>query len=128
MARTDLSAMLERLPDDTEATTEPPVPTVPSTSDSGEKRQQRPTRRAQAQKLAPPTTAGYLDLERKEARLRTDQYAKLTEEARRLSRAKGRGGERITENTLIRVAIDLLLERADRLAGATEEELRRSVL
>src|SRR3546814_6262536 len=35
--------------------------------------------------------------------------------------------ERITENTLIRVAIDLLLAHQDQLQGATEEELRESV-
>ncbi len=35
--------------------------------------------------------------------------------------------ERITENTLIRVAIDLLLAHADELRGSTEDELRESV-
>ncbi|WP_201799325.1 hypothetical protein [Subtercola vilae] len=69
----------------------------------------------------------YMRLERKEARLRADQYSKLTEHARRLSRAKAEGGDRITENTLIRVAIDLLLDRADLLAGSDEAELRNSV-
>jgi hypothetical protein len=69
----------------------------------------------------------YSRLDRKETRLRSDQYERLTEHSRRLNRAKGSGGERITENTLIRVAIDLLLERADDLEGHTETELRNSV-
>jgi len=59
--------------------------------------------------------------------LRADQYARLTQEARRLNRAKGTGGERITENTLIRVSIDLLFERAESPVGTTESELWKSV-
>jgi hypothetical protein len=69
----------------------------------------------------------YLRLERKETRLRSDQISDLNTHARRLNRAKGPAGERITENTLIRVAVDLLLAQADRLAGGDEAELRNSV-
>jgi hypothetical protein len=69
----------------------------------------------------------YLRLERKETRLRSDQIIDLTAHARRLNRAKGPVGERITENTLIRVAVDLLLAQADRLAGGDESELRNFV-
>jgi len=69
----------------------------------------------------------FLRLERKETRLRADQYADLTAHARRLSQAKTGGGERITENTLIRVAIDLLLEHAADLSGQTEAEIKNSV-
>lgn len=36
-------------------------------------------------------------------------------------------GERITDNTLIRVAVDLLLARAGELNGTTEDSLRQSV-
>jgi hypothetical protein len=39
----------------------------------------------------------------------------------------GISGERITDNTLIRVAVDLLLTRADQLRGSTEDELRKSL-
>jgi len=46
---------------------------------------------------------------------------------RNLNRARRGRGERITDNTLIRVAIDVLLQDADRLAGATEAELLSSV-
>ncbi|MGB7440115.1 MAG: hypothetical protein WA919_03535 [Coleofasciculaceae cyanobacterium] len=65
----------------------------------------------------------YLTLVRKEARLREDQVFRLTALARKLNRQK-KGGERITENTLIRVAVDMLLSQSDELRGATEAELR----
>jgi hypothetical protein len=78
---------------------------------------------------APGAGAKWTELERKECRFRDDQLLDLTALARRLQRAKAQGsGERITDNTLIRVAVDLLLENhQDKLAGATEEELRKSV-
>ena len=80
---------------------------------------------------APRTTAeedaGYLALERKETRLREGQIGELTAHARRLNKAKTAPAPRITENTLIRVAIDLLLSRVDGLQGNTEEDLRRSL-
>jgi len=73
----------------------------------------------------------YLQLIRKEARIRADQADQLAAEVRRLNQARkhrsGPVGERITDNTLIRVAIDLLFSRADDLAGITETELRNSV-
>lgn len=69
----------------------------------------------------------YDELERKEARLRTDQFSRLTELSRGLNRQRQGRGERITENTLIRVAIDLLLARSVDLAGVTEAELRSSL-
>jgi hypothetical protein len=36
-------------------------------------------------------------------------------------------GERLTDDTLIRVAIDLLIVNGERLQGATEAELRASL-
>lgn len=69
----------------------------------------------------------YQRLTRKEVRFRDDQLEALDRLARRLSRAKrGAGGERITENTLVRVAVDLLLRRAEAIAGETEAEILRS--
>lgn len=68
----------------------------------------------------------YLTLLRKETRLREDQFDDLTALARTLNRRR-KGGERITENTLIRVAVDLLLKEADQLEGSTEEELREAL-
>lgn len=69
----------------------------------------------------------YLQLERKELRLRADQADDLARLTRRLNRARRGGGERITDNTLIRVAVDLLLQHVRQLAGTTERELRDSV-
>ncbi|MBC1235741.1 hypothetical protein [Nostoc sp. 2RC] len=70
----------------------------------------------------------YLKLERKEARLRQEQIDALTELTRKLNRMKRvKGGERLTDNTLIRVAVDLLLSKASELQGTTEEELRSSL-
>ena len=66
-------------------------------------------------------------LERKELRLRADQLDELARLRRTLNRQRAGDGERITENTLIRVAVDLLLSRVGDLHGATENELRKSV-
>jgi len=66
-------------------------------------------------------------LERKELRLRADQLDELARIRRALNRQRGGEGERITENTLIRVAVDMLLGRAGKLRGTTEDELRKSV-
>ena len=71
--------------------------------------------------------AKYLKLERKEARLRQNQIDALTDLTRSLNRKRARKGERLTDNTLIRVAVDLLLSKANQIQGGTEEELRKSV-
>lgn len=67
------------------------------------------------------------EYERKETRLREDQYGRLTAASRRLNKLRRTRGERITENTLIRVAIDLLLNEEAKLSGVDEVELRQSV-
>jgi hypothetical protein len=69
----------------------------------------------------------YLQLERKESRVRKDQLDTLSTVAKRLQRAKGTGGDRITDNTLIRVAIDMFLAQSDKAAGKTEAEILKSV-
>jgi hypothetical protein len=75
-----------------------------------------------------PRVPKYLALERKEARLRRDQVDSLALLARRVNRRKAsRGGERITENTLIRVAVDWLLSQEQYVGGSTEEEIRRGL-
>ena len=82
-----------------------------------------------------PTLAGrdvgelptYMRLVRKETRLREDQQNQLTLEARRLNRAKAAGTPRITDNTLIRIAVDLLLERVARADGDDESSILRSL-
>jgi hypothetical protein len=83
--------------------------------------------RDEAMTLA-PRVPKYLALERKEARLRGDQVDSLASLARRVNRRKAsRGGERITENTLIRVAVDWLLSQEQYVGGSTEEEIRRGL-
>jgi hypothetical protein len=77
-------------------------------------------------KSFPQKRPKYLTLIRKETRLREDQLEKLTVLTRKLNRQR-RGGERITENTLIRVALDLLLNQANELSGTTEVELREAL-
>ncbi|WP_199295602.1 hypothetical protein [Cyanobacterium aponinum] len=69
----------------------------------------------------------YLTLVRKEARLREEQLDDLTILVRKLNRSRKAKGERITENTLIRLAVDLLLQQKSSLTGINEEELRQSL-
>ncbi|ABW33419.1 hypothetical protein [Acaryochloris marina] len=65
----------------------------------------------------------YLTMERKEIRLPQEHLDQLTMLARQLNRARKNSGERITENTLIRVAIAAMLEHTDQLRGISEDEL-----
>jgi hypothetical protein len=108
-----------------------PATTVVETADvekGAEDRAVRPQVSRQTPKSpAPGEWVRYDELERKEARLRPDQYGRLSDLSRSLNRARAGKGERITENTLIRVAIDLLLARQSDLTGTTEIELRKSV-
>ena len=67
-------------------------------------------------------------LTRKEVLLRADQLADLTALARRCMQQRGEASERITENSLVRIAIDLLLDNHDLLRGSTEDELTISIL
>ncbi|WP_211287003.1 hypothetical protein [Georgenia soli] len=74
----------------------------------------------------------YQRLRRRESRVHDDQANALTALSRRLNKERRRpdgtmAGERITDNTLLRVAIDLLLVRADDLHGTTEAELAVSL-
>ncbi len=64
-----------------------------------------PPGEGQGERPLPP----YLTYVRKECRLRPDQLDALTALARRLNRERRGKGERITENTLIRWAVDKLL-------------------
>ncbi|MGN6220932.1 MAG: hypothetical protein ACTHNQ_15640 [Microbacterium sp.] len=74
-----------------------------------------------------PSAPMFARLARKDARIRDDQVTALAALADAVMRRRRFKAERITENTLIRVAIDLLLAHADRLRGSTEDELRNSV-
>lgn len=137
MARVDLAALGAKvsLPTHTDAASEPPVVALPSRDElqtmagpePTENSPKRPTGAGGAKQPAPGEWVRYDQYERKEARLRPDQYGQLSATSRRLNRTRSGSGERITENTLIRVAIDLLLAREGDIAGTTEAELRRSL-
>lgn len=68
------------------------------------------------------------DLRTKYAQVHTDQLDDLKPLARTLHDARRPDTPRITENTLIRVAVDLLLELGPLLYGDTEEEIRENLL
>ncbi|WP_214353671.1 hypothetical protein [Streptomyces sp. CJ_13] len=67
-------------------------------------------------------------LDRKEARLRRDQLRSLAALRQQVARDRQERGEIITDNTLIRIAVDLLLHHADTLTGDTEEQLLTSAV
>ena len=64
----------------------------------------------------------------KQAMIRAAQQSALDELARDLHDSRTVKGERITANTLIRVAIDGVVPHGDRLHGDNEEQLRSSWL
>lgn len=134
MARTKLTQLLDdSKPETVETIVQAPVPTGPTpTSVPPGPAAARPVRATAKEKAPIEVTevgggAHYLTFVRKETRLREDQMDALAAKARQINRNKTDGGERLTDNTLIRIAVDLLLARADKLAGSTEEELRNSV-
>jgi hypothetical protein len=112
-----------------------PAPVEAAPTAAAEKPERRPAPRRVARGTRDAGTAGVTEsqipkwqrLERKELRLRADQLDELARIRRTLNRKRGGEGERITENTLIRVAVDMLLGRAGKLRGTTEDELRKSV-
>ena len=70
----------------------------------------------------------YKTLERTEARLRADQVTGLTALRKAVAANRTDKSERITDNTLIRLAVDALLAHGHLLHGNTEDELRASLL
>lgn len=138
MARRDLGSLLGASLDERaaalSAAEEPSIPSaaveVPPAAPSPQRtaRGASAARRAEdPEPRAPLPTHGYASLDRKETRLRTEQVEALAVLTRRLNRDRRGAGERLTDNTLIRVAVDLLLRDANRLAGTTEAELLRSL-
>ena len=73
-------------------------------------------------------TPRYQTFTRGEARLRPDQATDLMALRRRVAANRTDKSERITDNTLIRLAVDLLLQNAGRIKGDTEEQMRRALL
>ena len=106
---------------------EPAASAEPAAAPAAGQVKRRPARSSVTPEVTEPQGPKWQRLERKELRLRADQLDELARLRRALNRQRGGEGERITENTLIRVAVDMLLGRADRLRGSTEDELRKSV-
>jgi hypothetical protein len=110
---------------------------APSSASTPESRPARPTKKRAAapskqtaRKPAgrpPAEVPKWQTLERKEVLLRPGQLDELTALRRIVNRRRNGAGERITENTLIRVAVDLLLASESQLSGTTEDELRESL-
>lgn len=71
--------------------------------------------------------ARWIHFERKDTRLRADQLRWTEAKRKQLNTLRAGRGDRLTDNTLIRIALDLLIERGDELAGTTENELRASL-
>lgn len=105
---------------------------TPSPADLGEPKSARVTKTRTAEVREPVAAERleplYLRLTRKDVRFRDEQLTALHLLARRLSKARrGTRGERITDNTLVRVAVDLLLQHGDELTGADEASLLESL-
>jgi len=71
--------------------------------------------------------AKYERLDRKDVRIFPGQMEQLARLSRRLNKRRNGAGERLTENTLIRCAIDLLFEYDHHLQGIDEDQLRESL-
>lgn len=137
MARANLGDLLGKVEDPPQvAPTKPerePTPRVEAPAPSPEPVQEvskpiasrppKPKASVVTEELGP----AYLRFVRKETRLREDQQNQLTLAARRLNRAKAAGAPRITDNTLIRVAVDLLLSRIEQASGDDEVALLESI-
>lgn len=85
------------------------------------------TARRQPQRQTQAAGPKYQTMVAKEARLRPDQVDELSQVARQLQRSRSAAGERITANTLIRVAVDRLLAEAASLSGDDEAALLKSL-
>jgi hypothetical protein len=112
MARANLAGIIgkqvETVPvPDIRAPMKPPAPPASSTPD--------------------PDVPKWLTFEPKPTRQRRDQLDWIEAKRKELNALRGRAGERLTDNTLIRVAIDLLIVNGERLQGTTEAELRASL-
>lgn len=69
----------------------------------------------------------YLRLDTKDVRFWPGQRTDLEMLVQELNRQRRRQGERITVNTLVRLAAAWIVEHGDQLQGITEEELAESL-
>lgn len=122
----DMRAMLAAVdePEPTPTTdAEPPAPAAAPTPIQ--------TKAVAKPRKAPPAAAAegprWTNFEARSTRLREDQVDALADLGRRLKNNRINKTERITESTLVRIAVDLLLAEQHRLVGDTEAELTASL-
>lgn len=138
MGRRDFGSMLGNMEAQAakQAAETPPAPTAPEPAATTAPKPRKTPKAAPAKRPATQEPAvvrdlaggvGYDKLEAKAARIHERQVTALADLARRLNKQRAGEGHRITENTLIRLGIDLLLERSDDLDGTTEAELAASL-
>ncbi|MBO9041447.1 MULTISPECIES: hypothetical protein [Curtobacterium] len=125
MPRKKLTALLDSSAADETTEPQPAADTAPT--DAPATAATTPETPEPAAEKPAAATALFEELTRKECRFRDEQLEDLSRYARRLQRTRLAPGPRITDNTLIRVAVDLLMSRADELQGSTEAELRASL-
>ncbi|GLZ43505.1 hypothetical protein [Actinokineospora sp. NBRC 105648] len=104
----------------------PPPPLTPRVEDLNVGKEPAPT--AGRPRAGSEDQPRYQQMIRGESRLRPDQVTDLAALRREVARNRRNNGERITDNTLLRLAVDLLIANAHKLVGDTEDELRVSLL
>ena len=124
MPRTNLGQLLGNVDDTTSPTVAPAQPRASAPASTVPIEKPAPSPVEVDESVAGAT---YLRFVRKDTRLRDDQLEALTSHARRLNRQRRSAGPRVTENTLIRVAVDFLLDRIEGASGDDESALLRSV-
>ncbi|MEW1568300.1 hypothetical protein AB0454_35650 [Streptomyces sp. NPDC093509] len=108
-------------------------PADPGTTEPAKPRTREPVNTGSTDSQEPGTTESrteprYTQYVRKEARVRDDQATALLVLRKKVAAQRTTKVEPVTDNVLIRLAIDLLFAHSDRLRGDTEEELRASLL
>ena len=98
-----------------------PTPEPPKSGSSGVRTSPRP-------RAGSDGKPKFQRLVRAETRLWPEQATRLSDLRRRVAADRADKSERITDATLIRVAVDLLMAHQDQLQGDTEDQLRASVL
>ena len=131
MARRDLGSMLGgdiAVAGPPAPQVEKPAPTAPTANVAPTA---APVSALAAQPAAEPqdvrSVPRWLTYERKETRIRPDQLEWVEAQRKELNQRRQGAGERLTDNTLIRVALDLLKQHQEELQGFTEDQLRKSL-
>lgn len=131
MARANIAKLLEQRGNDAPAAPAPeasPIEDAPPASKSSTSSSSRSLTRPTAGSVRAAEGDPSRQLYKKGAVLYMDQLEALDAHARRLNQAKSSTElPRITANTLLRIAADMLLARADRISGDDEKQLRKAL-